>query len=129
MLKGKEWGTTEKVFESEQFSMSRITINPGHGCGMHFHRQQWNGFTVVRGSLIIEEDMGKYYGDIGGPYDRVDRTTLGPAESMACAPGVHHRFVNESAEPVVAVEYYWQAGRNDRDIARLTEGSVAEVGT
>lgn len=129
MRKGKTWGTTDKLFDSEQASFSRITIDPGEACGMHFHRTQWNGFIVVSGSLVIEEDMGHFYGDIGGPYDRIDRTLLGPGEFVACAPGMSHRFVNESDAQVLAFEVYWPAGRHDRDIARLSEGSVAEVGT
>lgn len=128
MKKGKVWGSTEVLQDHPMFSIHRLHILRDGHCSFHYHRRKWNGFMVIAGSLVIEEDMGQHYGDVGGPYANVDRTVLRAGEYMAVRPGVTHRFVNESGDEVVAMECYWPDVLSD-DIARLDVGGVMEAHT
>lgn len=128
MLKGKAWGSTETLFDHPLFTVHRLLIVPDSRCSFHYHRRKFNGFMVLDGELVIEEDMGRHYGDIGGPYDHVDRTVLRPGQFMAVRPGVTHRFVNESGRDVLAMECYWPDILGE-DIARLDVGGVMEAHT
>jgi mannose-6-phosphate isomerase-like protein (cupin superfamily) len=129
MRRGKIWGSTETLYQSGVKHAELLRIVPGGSCSWHHHRNKWNDFFVVAGTLVIEVDQSKHYGDIGGAYDLIDRTVLGPGEYTAVPPGVEHRFVNEGDEVVIAREDYWAPELSVDDIARHGTGAVLETGT
>lgn len=119
----KDWGWSEMLHESGVHQASRIDVREGGFCSVHLHRQKWNGFTVVRGRMLIEVWRP---GEMGHPIPDT-AVLLSPGDYYSVAPGVLHRFVCDVA--TCAIETYWPGPRvgdqvNEDDIVRFSSGGI-----
>jgi mannose-6-phosphate isomerase-like protein (cupin superfamily) len=108
----KVWGTTETLIDHPTNSTHRIFVQPGGYCSWHFHTKKWNAFVVLRGVLtVVAGNTFKF---------------LRPGDVFEVAPGVNHRFINETGSTVEALEYYWPEGdtKLGEDIVRFDEGGL-----
>lgn len=109
----KPWGTTKTLIDHPNNSTHRIMVVAGGYCSMHYHERKWNAFVVVRGALtIISSDQGA---------KEINRTVLRVGDVYTVAPGVRHRFINETDAWTEALEYYYPDGLGE-DIVRFDTG-------
>lgn len=115
----KDWGWTEALHDSAYHFAARIDVKAGGFCSQHKHLLKWNGFSVVRGRMVIEIwNAGSHLSD---PPDT--SILLGPGDYYSVPPGQVHRFYCDV--PTCAMETYWShtTVRED-DIVRLSLGGI-----
>jgi quercetin dioxygenase-like cupin family protein len=116
MLSGKVWGTTENLLTNSTLELHRIKAKNGGYCSKHKHKNKFNLFYVISGTLEIhvwKED-----------YDLIDVTKLSAGDSMAVPPGEFHRFYATS--DCEGLELYWSANLDPGDIVRETKGNYID---
>ena len=116
MIEGKVWGDTQKIYENDNFQVSRIYAKKGGFCSKHKHQQKWNLFYVESGKLKIV----RWKND----YDLVDDTILTARQQTSVPPGEYHLF--EALEDTVAYEIYYST-LNDKDIIRENHGGEKDI--
>lgn len=114
MIAGKQWGHTTVLLAVPQLEVHRIFVKGGGKCSEHKHDHKFNAFYVIRGSLNVRTWKNSY--------DLVDLTTIGPGELHVVEPGEFHQF--EAVTDVEALELYYAAGLDPRDIVRRSVGSA-----
>lgn len=115
MLYGKIWGITECIFNKNNVSIHRISINKGGTCSKHYHEHKHNTFYIEKGKLKIliwQQD-----------YALMDETTLTSGQSTSIKPGLNHQFL--AIEDTIAYEIY-HVELADEDIVREGCGSNGE---
>jgi mannose-6-phosphate isomerase-like protein (cupin superfamily) len=113
-LKGKIWGTSEVVFNSNGIEIHRIKVKPGGFCSLHKHEHKSNLFFVEHGVLKISVCKNDY--------DLIDDTYLNPGDKTTVSPGEFHKFESIEGE-VIAYEIYFTT-LDPEDIVRKDVGGI-----
>jgi len=92
--KGKAWGYTTKIFESQSVEVYDLEIVKNGFCSIHDH-DKINIFHVIFGKLIVRTWIdGKL----------TDQSELGPGQTAAVYADVQHQF--EALEETRCIEIY-----------------------
>jgi len=111
----KIWGTTSKLFGTNNVEIHRIEINKNSFCSKHFHQYKHNGFYLESGSLEI--NVWNRDSDI------LDVTRLKPGDYTTVEPNIDHQFL--ALEDSIAYEIYWTEFSGE-DIIRQIPGGKKE---
>ena len=111
-VQGKFWGTSRCFFENEAAEVHYIEAKEGGFCSRHHHRNKWNRFIVLEGTLKV----------IIYKQDSEDETILTEGMFSDVPPEVDHRF--EAVEDTKALEIYWTDGLDPNDIVRKDVGGL-----
>lgn len=93
------------------YTLVRVTLAPGGGNDMHFHRTFAEDFEAVEGVLTIECDG--------------QRLQLQPGECATAPIGSRHRFANDTASPITFIGKIYPAERFEETI-RIAYGLARE---
>ena len=107
---GKFWGNTRCFFENCTSEVHYIEAVKGGYCSRHCHKNKWNRFIVLKGSLKV----------IIYQQDSQDETILTAGMFSDVPPDIDHRFV--VLEDTEALEIYWVDGLDPNDIVRCDTG-------
>ncbi len=103
MITEKVWGTSELLLRSSFVEIHRLSILPHSFCSLHTHNYKWNGFLVVSGTLIIEEE----FAESGAESEETKaKIILYPGAWKTVGPGIFHRFSTREL-PTLALEFYY----------------------
>ena len=111
MINGKVWGSTQKIFENQNFEVHRIEIKKGGYCSKHKHDYKHNLFFIESGQLEITVWKDGLE----------DTTTIGPLQTSDAKPGQFHQF--NAKTNVIAYEVYYSEPISG-DIIRETMGGI-----
>lgn len=111
-ISGKVWGSTANLYLSQEVEVALIRIKKGGFCSWHSHKNKFNRFTVISGSLEIVIDKGHCF----------DKIVLTENMSTDVKPGDIHQF--RCHEDCIAMEIYWNNPLSAGDINRITDGGV-----
>ena len=123
----KLWGTTDRLFQTQDLQIDLIRVDPMGHCSAHHHEFKDNLFIVLSGALRV------VWGDVeclksgGLPFSQ----TLTKNESLAVPSETVHQFWNVGEEDVVAIEVYTSSGSSvdPLDIVRYSQGGVCKDGS
>jgi quercetin dioxygenase-like cupin family protein len=115
MIQSKVWGTTEKLFSTNNVEIHRINIKKGGYCSRHFHRFKYNQFYVESGLLDIKVEESNS--------QIVNTTTLYSGFTTTVEPNKLHMFV--AKENTIAYEIYWTQ-LPEEDIVRKSFGGIVK---
>jgi mannose-6-phosphate isomerase-like protein (cupin superfamily) len=93
-------------FENSTSEVHYIEAKKDGYCSRHHHKNKWNRFIVLEGSLKV----------IIYKQDSEDETVLTSGMFSDVPPGIDHRF--EALEDTKALEVYWIDGLDSKDIVR-----------
>jgi len=103
----KVWGAEYWIVNSKDgnYCTKILTVNYGHKCSMHYHKNKHETFTVLSGVLAIEYDteINLYY----------------TGDSVVIKPNTYHRFWNPIEHPCWFLET--STYHEDSDTYRLDE--------
>ena len=106
----KIWGSCERILETDNFVIDRLTLKKDTHSSYHYHNEKINFFYVISGHIQIREERGT-----------ID---LLPGNSMTVVPDYRHQF--RVLEPSEILEVAWvKKGKiTESDIVRLTQGGI-----
>ncbi len=113
----KIWGSVFHTWD-DLVATSVLRVTKGFRCSNHYHRNRWNSFKVITGSLDIV-----FLHENGDQLLEFTRRRLKSKDSIDVLPGVIHRF--EVVESGIVVETYWTQNKTPvdiGDIVRYDEG-------
>lgn len=93
------------------YTLVRVTLAPGGGNDLHFHRTFAEDFEAVEGVLTIECDG--------------QRLQLQPGERATAPIGSRHRFANDTARPITFIGKIYPAEQFEETI-RIVYGLARE---
>ncbi len=101
----RPWGKTEVIEREGNYSVKRITINPGHQLTMQVHYHRAEHWVVVSGMATIVREN--------------DRYKVVSNESTFIPPGIAHSLHNNENVPLVIIEVQSGSYLAEDDIIRL----------
>lgn len=110
---GKVWGYTIEIFNKNNVSVNRLSINKGSCCSKHLHNYKYNTFYIESGKVLIQEWKNDY--------NLVDETVLTKGEMCAISPNTYHRFIG--LENSIMYEIY-HTELSSADIVREDTGRL-----
>ena len=90
----------------------QVTLMPGGGTPLHFHKVLTETFEVISGNLGLEVD--------GKPVQ------LGEGKAVTVFPGMIHRFFNDGAEPVLFLTTITPGSRGFEQSLHILYGLAAD---
>lgn len=79
----KVWGWEEIFVNEPEYCGKLLHVTPGYQCSLHYHKNKKETFSVLEGSVLLEQR------DIRGiPFEE----KLYPGDSRTIMPGTQHRF-------------------------------------
>ena len=110
----KLWGWTQTVALTDKMHVAYAFLNAGGFSSRHYHKNLWNRFVVIEGSLKIEIVRN----------NKLEIVTLKDNDILDVEPALIHRMV--AISDVRLIEIYWpQEGLLDpEDIVREDEGGL-----
>lgn len=106
----KVWGYEEIRANEPEYCGKVLVIKPGYRCSLHYHKIKKETFSVLDGSVLLEQR------DIRGvPFEEV----LYPGDSRTIWPGTQHRFQSATNSPASLLEF--STHHEDSDSYRITE--------
>jgi quercetin dioxygenase-like cupin family protein len=101
---GKVWGLTQEIFNKNNVSINRISINKNSYCSKHCHQYKTNIFWIESGKILVEEWKKEY--------NLVDKTILQKGDCCSIPPNTYHKFTGLE-DSIVYEIYYVELDNND----------------